>query len=152
MFVVDTNVLLYAADRHFPEHRRCRELLERWRRDPLPWYLTWGIVYEFLRVSTHSQVFRSPWTITEAWRFIEALFASPGLSVLVPGSRHTTVAARIIADMPYLRGNLVHDAHTAILMREHGIRRIYTCDGNFHKFPFLEVLDPLVPAGRSRGR
>ncbi|GIW53056.1 MAG: hypothetical protein KatS3mg081_2411 [Gemmatimonadales bacterium] len=31
----------------------------------------------------------------------------------------------------------------AILMREHGVRRIYTRDADFHRFPFIEVLDPL---------
>jgi predicted nucleic acid-binding protein len=27
-------------------------------------------------------------------------------------------------------------------MREHGISRICTFDADFHRFPFLEVLDP----------
>ena len=40
-------------------------------------------------------------------------------------------------------GNLLHDAHTAILMREHGIRRICTRDTDFNQFTFLEVIDPL---------
>ena len=35
------------------------------------------------------------------------------------------------------------DALTAILMREHGIRRIRTRDTDFHQFAFLEVIDPL---------
>lgn len=47
------------------------------------------------------------------------------------------------AEVPGIVGNLVFDAHTAILMREHGIRRIYTHDVDFHRFPFLEVIDPL---------
>lgn len=48
----------------------------------------------------------------------------------------------------------MHDAHTAILMREHGIRRIYTRDTAFHRFPFLEPIDPVAePAlgGRASG-
>jgi hypothetical protein len=28
--------------------------------------------------------------------------------------------------------------------REHGIRRIYTRDTDFHRFPFLEPIDPLA--------
>jgi predicted nucleic acid-binding protein len=28
-------------------------------------------------------------------------------------------------------------------MREHGVRRIYTRDTDFHRFPFIEVADPL---------
>ena len=39
-------------------------------------------------------------------------------------------------------GNLMHDAHTAVLMREHGIKRVYTRDTDFHRFPFLEPVDP----------
>ena len=44
----------------------------------------------------------------------------------------------------HLEGNLMHDAHTAALMREHGIRRIYTRDTDFHRFPFLEPVDPMA--------
>jgi len=53
------------------------------------------------------------------------------------------VAAEVIRQVPHLRGNLMHDVHTAVLMREHGIRRIYTRDTDFHRFPFIEPLDPL---------
>src|SRR5262249_8922648 len=44
-----------------------------------------------------------------------------------------------------LAGNLLHDAHTAILMRKHGIGRICTRDTDFNQFPFLEAIDPLRP-------
>ena len=40
-------------------------------------------------------------------------------------------------------GNLIHDFHTAVLMREHGLSRIYTRDTDFHRFPFLQPIDPL---------
>ena len=143
MFVVDTNVFLYAADQSYSEHTRCRKLLEKWRRQALPWCTTWAIVYEFLRVSTHPRVFNRPWTVREAWRFIEAVLAAPSLSMLEHTSRHPAVAAQTLAELSELRGNILHDAHTAILMREHGIRRIYTRDNDFQRFPFLEVVDPL---------
>jgi predicted nucleic acid-binding protein len=29
-------------------------------------------------------------------------------------------------------------------MREHGIRRICTRDTDFHRFPFLEAIDPMT--------
>jgi toxin-antitoxin system PIN domain toxin len=144
MFVVDTNVLLYAADRAAPEHERARAVVETWRRQATPWYTTWGVVYEFLRVVTHPRVLRQPWTVTNAWAFVEALRAAPGLEILVHTERHAEVAAEVISELPDLRGNLLHDAHTAVLMREHGIRRIYTRDTDFHRFPFIEVLDPLA--------
>lgn len=144
MFVVDTNVLLYAADAGAPEHERCRELLERWRRRNAVWYLTWGICYEFLRVVTHPRVFRRPWTIGDARGFLEAVQQSPGLGMLVPTDRHAQVLADVVRELPHLAGNVLHDAETAVLMREHGIRQICTRDTDFHRFPFLEPIDPLT--------
>lgn len=142
MFVVDTNILLYAAHRGVDEHERCRGLLEGWREGSTPWFLTWGICYEFLRVATHPRVFATPWNAPEAMRFLDALDASPSLSILVPTSKHAGILQEILDDLPDVRGNLVHDLHTAVLMREHGISRIYTRDTDFHRFPFLTVLDP----------
>lgn len=143
MLVVDTNVLVYAADQDSPFHAACRDWLELQRVRADAWYTTWGILYEFLRVTTHPRVMRRPWDASAAWDFVLALLTSPGLGILVPTQRHSDVAAQVITELPHLAGNLFHDAHTAILMREHGIRRVCTRDTDFHRFPFLEVIDPL---------
>ncbi len=144
MFVVDTNVLVYAADADSPFHAACRNWVERQRGRADAWYTTWAILYEFLRVTTHPRVMRRPWSAQAAWDFVAALLASPGLAVLVPTPRHAEVAAQLIAELPHLASNLFHDAHTAVLMREHGLRRIVTRDTDFHRFPFLETVDPLT--------
>jgi toxin-antitoxin system PIN domain toxin len=147
MFVVDTNVLVYAARSDSPFHVPCREAVERWRAQQGAWFTTWSIVYEFLRVMTHRGASRRPWTIEGSWSFVEALLASPGFAVLTPPSRHRDVAREVFQVLPELSGKLLHDAHIAILMREHGIRRIYTRDADFFRFPFLEPVDPVRPAG-----
>jgi toxin-antitoxin system PIN domain toxin len=144
MFVVDTNVLVYAADESAPEHARCRALVETWRRQAGAWYLTWGICYEFLRVVTHPRVMRRPWTAPDAEGFLRVVQESPGLRMLVPTDRHAPVLSSVIADVPGLSGNILHDTQTAVLMREHGIRRIVTRDTDFHRFPFAEPIDPLA--------
>lgn len=143
MLLVDTNVLVYAADEDSQFHAACRKWLEHQRARADAWYTTWHILYEFLRVTTHPRVMRRPWNISAGWQFVSALIASPGLDVLIPTQRHAEVAGQVIAELPHLAGNLMHDAHTAILMREHGIRRICTRDTDFHRFTFLEVIDPL---------
>jgi len=142
VFVVDTNILVYAADEDSNLHKRCSKLMEEWRRQSTVWYVTWGILYEFLRVITHPRVFRKPWSVIEAWNFVEAILASPSLGILIAAERHADVAAEVIKSSPSLSGNLLYDAQTAILMREHGIKRIYTRDTDFHRFPFLEPIDP----------
>lgn len=145
MFVVDTNILIYAANREAPEHVSCRALIQKWRRQALPWYLTWKIIYEFLRVTTHHRVMPHPWDLPLAWSFVEALLSSSSLTVLRETDRHPLVAAEVFKRMgPILSGNLIHDAHTAVIMLEHGIRTIYTRDADFHRFDFLEVIDPLI--------
>ena len=152
MFVVDTNILLYAADKNAPEHKVCRNLLEKWRGQTPVWYITWGIIYEFLRVVTHPRVFRNPWNINEAWKFIGALLASPSLHILAETDRHSETIREFLKDAPHVRGNLVFDMHTAILMKEHGVNKIYTRDADFHRFSFIQVIDPLQPAPRSKRR
>lgn len=146
MFVVDTNVLVYAADGDSPYHDTCRRRLSAWHAKSDAWFVTWGILYEFLRVTTHARVMRRPWSVTDAWRFVSVLLESPGVSVLSATDRHADVAGRTLEELSQLSGNVLHDAHTAILMREHGIRRIYTRDTDFHRFSFVEPIDPMRPA------
>lgn len=49
----------------------------------------------------------------------------------------------MLKELPVVAGNLVHDAHTAVLMREHGVKTIVTLDMDFHHFPFVTVENPL---------
>jgi predicted nucleic acid-binding protein len=78
--------LIYGADKDAPDHARCRELLESFRPLKTPWYVTWGIVYEFLRVVTHPRVLSRPLTPQQAWMFIDAMFASPFLDTADPAT------------------------------------------------------------------
>jgi uncharacterized protein len=142
--VVDTNVFVYAADADSAFHRACRTWLERQQKLTEAWYTTWPILYEFVRVTTHPRVMRRPWSAMAAMKFVKALLSSPGLQMLVPSENHALVIERLIAEIPHLAGNVIHDAHTAALMREHGIRRICTRNAEFHRFAFLEVIDPMA--------
>lgn len=143
MLVFDTNVLVYAVDEDSPFHEPCRARVVQAREGSSPAFLTWSICYEFLRVTTHPRVSLSPRTPQEAWDFLETLLASPIFALLMATERHAAVLAQTLAEMPDMRGNLFHDLHIAVLMREHGVSRICTRDTDFHRFPFLTVVDPL---------
>jgi len=143
VLVFDTNVLLYAADRDSEHHEPCRRRIEEARRSPSPAFLTWNICYEFLRTSTHRQVFRSPCTSADARAFLTTMLESPGVALLLPTRRHAAVLEQTVEELPDVRGNQMYDLHTAVLMREHGVSRICTRDTGFHRFPFLTVVDPL---------
>ena len=142
MLVIDTNILIYAADADSPYHPSCRDLIDRMRVDPSPAYLSWNICYEFLRVCTHIRAPVKPWSLDQAWKFLSVLLTSPGFRLLKPTDRHAEVLRLTVEELPDLRGNICHDLHTAVLMRENGVSQICTRDTDFHRFPFLTVLDP----------
>lgn len=75
---------------------------------------------------------------------MDTLVASPGLEVLVQTERHQQVLRDVTREVPVIAGNLWHDTETAVLMREHGVRRICTRDTDFHRFAFVEPVDPMV--------
>jgi toxin-antitoxin system PIN domain toxin len=144
VFVVDTNVLVYAVNTHAPQHPKCYALLESWQDEGVRGFVTWPICYEFLRVATNPVALASPLTLRETWSFLQALFDS-GFRALLPTVEHSDYLKSFIEAFPQLSSSLLHDAHTAVLMQEHGIKRIYSGDTDFHRFPFLEVIDPLKP-------
>ncbi len=90
-----------------------------------------------------------PFTGDQAWAFLNALLASPSLGILVETDRHRHAAAEVFAEVPGISGNLVLDAHTAVLMRENGVRAIYTRDTDFNRFPFLDTIDPVTETRRT---
>jgi toxin-antitoxin system PIN domain toxin len=144
-FVVDTNILAYAVNRDSPEHAGALAALERWLTSPAPWAITWGIVYEFLRTATHPRIFRRPLSARQALEFLEPILAAEEVTVLQPTDRHEEVLRATVADLGKPSGNLFHDLHIAVLMREHGVTEIMTADVDFRKFPFLTVTNPVGP-------
>jgi predicted nucleic acid-binding protein len=137
-----TNILVHGADPDAEFYKVCRRRLEECRGQHAPWYLSRPICYESLRICTHPRVFRKPWSIADGWRFIENILDSPNADFLFPTPRHASILAEVLVEVPHLRGNILHDLHTAVLMCEHGIKEIYTLDTDFHRFRFLTVLGP----------
>ena len=140
--VFDTNVLVYAARDDTEFHDACRRRIAEAGNTPSSGLLTWNICYEFFRVVTHPRVSSQPWSLAEARRYINGLLAMPGFTLLLPTVQHMSVLAQIVTELPEVRGSRVHDLHTAVLAREHGINRICTIDRDFRRFPFIEVIDP----------
>ena len=143
--LIDTNLLLYGANADAEEHRAARAFLSRIGRAADPWYLTEGILYEFLRVATHPKVFPSPLTWREALRFLQPFLDADNVHVLHATDDHWPRLADVLPKLTHPSGNLFFDVRTAVLMLEHGVRRIYTVDTDFLQFPDLEVVNPLRP-------
>lgn len=144
MFVVDTNLLVYAAIRESPQHKRAQHLVQAWADSADPWSVTWSIIYEFLSVSTRHLIYPRPLSFSEAWSFIQTLRISPPFEILTETERHLEVIDELVREYPHMSGTRFHDLHIAAIMREHGITEIRTADTDFHQFKFLRVTNPLA--------
>lgn len=142
-FLVDTNILLHAANRSSPDHRAARSFLDGHLRARTAWCTTWPILYEFLRVSTHRRVFPQPLKAGQALQFIASFTALEEVAILGPTERHMATLQKVTSDLGRPAGNLFHDIHTAVLMMEHGVPEIVTADTDCFQFRFLKVANPL---------
>ena len=143
-FLVDTNILLHAANAASPCHEKARHFLDEHLRLRTAWCTSWSILYEFLRVATHRRVFPKPLKAKQALAFVDGLLALDEVAVLTPTDRHFAVLNAVVGDVGHPAGNLFHDIHTATLMREHGIQEIVTADTDFLQFRFLTVSNPVL--------
>lgn len=125
-------------------------MLESCHAQPTPWYFVWGIVYDFLPLVTHSRIMARPLTSDQASAFPAAVLASPSLGILAETDRHRHAAAEVLGGVPGISGNLVFNAHSAILVRENGVRSIYTRDTDLKHFPSPDTIDSVTETRHTR--
>jgi len=142
-FSCDVNVLLYASDSSSPVHRTARGFLKEAAAGGDILCLGWPTVMSYLRIATHPGIFAHPLTPAEALRNVDALVVLPHARLLSEEEGFLDVYREVTGGFP-VRGNLVPDAHLAALLKQHGVRTLYTRDADFRKFPFLEVKDPFA--------
>jgi len=139
---VDANVLVYASNEAEPIHRPARELVDRLAAGPEIVYLFWPALIGYLRIVTHPSVLPRPLAPAEAILNVESLVSLP--HVRTPGEDagfwELYLATRNESD----RGNDVPDGHLAALMRQHGVRTIYTRDRDFRRFDGIFAQDPFA--------
>ena len=141
-YSIDANILLYASDESSEWHKAAKTFLEGRVADPDILCLTWPVLMAYQRIATHPAVFAKPLAPSVAWGNVEKLIALPRTRIVEESDSfhgdYRDVTTSVIA-----AGNLVPDAHVATILREHGVRRVYTADTDFRKFDFLEVINPL---------
>ena len=139
MVLVDTNILLHAVNADSPECARAGAALEALVNGREQWALSWGIVYEFLRVATHPRIFAHPLRAEQAHAYVAEWIAADNCTLIAESAYHHQVLSDSLAEVARLAGNILHDFHHAVLMREHGIREILTLDRDFRAFPWVAI-------------
>jgi len=98
----------------------------------------------YLRIATHPGIFSAPLTPGQALGNVDGLVALGNVRLLAEEAGFLDVYRGVAGDFP-VRGNLVPDAHLAALLKQHGVRVLYTRDADFRKFSFLQIRDPFSP-------
>lgn len=140
---VDANVLLYASDESSRFHAPARARLGAIARGPEIVYLFWPVVMAYLRISTHRGILDPPLAPDRAIANLDRLLRVPHVKTVGEHERfwERYLDVAVEADV---RGNLASDAHVVTLMKENGVRSIWTHDRDYRRFPGIEVLDPFA--------
>lgn len=141
MILIDTNLLLYAANQAAPEHARARAWLDERLNGSAPVGLPWPSLLAFVRLASNPLVMRDPVTTAVAWRQVDEWLKCEPAWVPQPGGGHRDLLVGFLT-AAWMTSRLVPDAHLAALAIEHGLTLCST-DGDFAKFPGLRWENPL---------
>jgi hypothetical protein len=137
----DVNVLVYAHREDAVDHAAYRKWLERVVNGDEAYGISELALSGFVRVVTHSKVFRSPSRLVDALTFAEQVRAQPNCVHVAPGARHWGIFERLCRECD-ARGNLVPDAYFAAMAIESGCEWI-TTDRDYSRFKDLRWRYPL---------
>lgn len=141
-FSVDVNILLYASDTSSSYHRAAADFLAERLEGPEIFYLAWPTAMAYLRIATHSAIFAAPLSPREALGNLQSLLSLPRVRPLAEKEGFLEDYAKVTRRLT-VRGNSVPDAHLATVLRQHGVKTLYTNDADFKKLDFLDTRYPL---------
>lgn len=137
--LLDTNVLVYAADLDSPEHARSRRLRDQAVRGELAAVLTPQVLFEFLAVVTNPSAVANPLRPEEAREQVRLL--AEAIPLVFPTPRTYGIAVGLL-EQTRISSRRVFDVLLAATLADNGISRIYTYDAGFAKIPGIEALTP----------
>jgi hypothetical protein len=140
-YSLDANILLYASDESSPQSRRATEFLKECFEEPDLLCLAWPTLMAYQRISTHPRIFQNPLSPMEAWKNVRQLMSLSRVRIIGEQPGFAEEYEKVTEAFP-VRGNHVPDAHLATILRQHGVKTLYSTDADFRKFGFLEVVNP----------
>ncbi len=141
-FAVDVNILVYSANEDDPLHEAAVRFVESCAEGDEVMYLAWPTLMSYIRVTTNPRILPSPLDPAQALANVSRLLGLAHVRALGEGTDFLEVYREVTGEFP-VRGDLVPDAHLAAILKQNGIRTLYTTDADFRKFKFLDVRNPL---------
>ena len=143
MKMPDVNILIYAHNKEYREHRFYKTWLEELLEGTEPFALSPFVAVAFVRIVTRVPI-QDPTPLSEALNFIDAILSSENCHQPHAGKNHWNLV-RLLCQETKATGKLVGDIQHAALAMEHGCTWI-TRDPDFKKFKphglRLELLQP----------
>jgi uncharacterized protein len=140
--IVDTNLLLYAANRQSPLHAQCRTWLEAALEGEEAIGLAWVVLLGFVRIATNPRAFSQPLSASEAIDRVNEWLAASCSTVIEPGEEHWRLMREMLGTLG-TAGNLTTDIHLAALAIERGATLV-SCDSDFSRFKRLKWENPVA--------
>jgi toxin-antitoxin system PIN domain toxin len=148
VIIPDANLLLYATDKEFPEHKAAATWWQRTLESDEDVGLCAVVAFAFVRLSTNRRVFRQPLSVQEACARVTNWLEFPNVLWLDAEAGDFATAAKLLQKAG-TGANLVTDAQiAAIAVRTGG--SIRSCDHDFARFPGVDWSDPLATPVSSR--
>lgn len=142
MIVPDLNLLIYAIDATFAQHRAA----QRWWQDCLngdePIGLCDVVSFGFLRITTRRGLFAHPLAVDVAVALIEQWQSLPQVEALALCEQSRAQAMRWARDLG-VAGNLTTDLQIAAIAH-HDRATVFSNDTDFQRIPGLSVHNPLL--------
>ena len=141
--LLDTNVLVYAADATSPFHEPSRRLRDRGFWGEVPLVVTPQILMEFFAVITSPRRVTTPRSPQEAGAEVEQYVRADRIAKIFPSAATLEQTCTLLRQHPQVARQEVFDLFLAATMLAHEVTHIYTYNrSHFARFPGIQVLAP----------
>ena len=141
MIALDTNILIYAHRRQSPFHSEAKTAIEEAANSKGGCGTPITCLIEFFSIVTHPSSEGGPSSSEQAFKFINALKESAGLSIWYPRDGYENNLFQLAQDLS-ISGVRIFDLQIALMAWENGATEIWTNDKNFGKIPGLRIHHP----------
>lgn len=143
MIAVDTNILVAFHRTEYAHHDTAVDAVTTLAEGMGRWAIPWPCVHEFMSVVTNARIFIQPTEPETALKFMDALMASPTLSLIGEGPGYWAEIRELVLTGK-ITGARIHDARIAAICLQHRITCLWTADRDFSRFPALKCRNPFA--------
>lgn len=142
LYLLDTNILVYAKMEGMPEHLQVSSWLADAVANPVAEILLCETsILAFLRISTNTKLFDPPLDLDEARDYLLHFLSMDGVRIFSLTAQHFSDVADIGLKHK-MSARHIMDAHLAAIALNTGATLV-TRDKDFKKIPYLKLLNPL---------